>query len=441
MKGIMVVACFVLLLTLVSPTLSRADVAPAAAPAPTGPVDYKQLYEEQKKRNDELEKRISILEEKDAAEPYVTKESLPEATLNFIQQTEISGYVSSSYFYNFNNPAEHLNTGRGFDYLSDEFMINKVVLTLTKSVEYNPFDWAAGYEVQTIFGQDAEFTQASGLDLGTDGDLFIATVTVNVPVGNGLQVTAGKFGTMIGYEASLTEENANWSGGNQWTFLEPFTHTGLHSAYKPTGEIEVQFCVMNGWDNVVDNNNSKSFMGYVNYAPNDNTSVSVTGYGGPEQDDNNSNWRRGVDMVVSQKFSPKFTGVCQVDYGAESGAKVVGVGVDANGDPVAIEDGTAEWWGVGVWGIYDFTEKVQAAVRWDFVDDINGARTSDAPSRNPYPINRGQQIQSVTLTLNFKPLEQLRVSPEFRWDRSTLDDAYDGHEEQVTVGVGAAYFY
>jgi len=52
------------------PNLTRADEAPttpaqAPATAPAAATDYKQMYEEQKKRNDELEKRISLLEEKD----------------------------------------------------------------------------------------------------------------------------------------------------------------------------------------------------------------------------------------------------------------------------------------------------------------------------------------------------------------------------------------
>src|ERR1051325_5279123 len=95
------------------------------------------------KENQELRRRIELLEEKEKAAPetYVVKESVPEATLNFIKQTEISGFVSGSYTYNFNNPKNDLNTGRGYDNLHDQFMFNKLAIILAHDPDYNAFDW------------------------------------------------------------------------------------------------------------------------------------------------------------------------------------------------------------------------------------------------------------------------------------------------------------
>jgi hypothetical protein len=413
-------------------------------------VDYKKLYEEQKRRNDELERRISLLEEHNQQKPYVAKEDVPETTLGFLESVELSGFVSGSYTYNFNQPRSRANTGRGFDVRHNEFMLNKAVVTLEKPVEYNAFDWQAGFAVQALFGQDAEFTQASGLDLGTNGDLFLANVTFNIPIGNGLKVTLGKYGTLLGYEASLTEENANWSGGNQWALIEPFTHTGLALAYKISDEAEVQLLLNNGWDNVVDDDDSKSFMGYFNYAPNDNTSFTLVGYGGPEGSD--SKWRRGVEVIVTQKLTHQISATVQLDYGAESGARVRGATqitnyVDlAQTIPGSVEDvpilkGSAEWYAAGLWLTYEPSEKWNLALRTDYLNDKDGARTSQAPYRTEFPINTGQELYSVTLTLNYKPVPELRISPELRWDRSSRRDAFDGHRDQVTIGVGAAYFY
>jgi hypothetical protein len=411
-------------LTVFAPFTSRAD---DAAAGPTTAPDWKKLYEEQKQRNDSLEKRLSILEDKSTQGVYVVTEDIPEATLTFLKQTEIDGYVSASYFYNFNRPNSHENTGRGFDVRADEFMFNKFVVRVGKPVDYSAFDWQAGYSAQLIFGQDAEFTQASGLSLGDQGDLFQANVTVNVPVGNGLKATLGKFGTTMGYESTFTEENYNWSAGYLWTFVEPFTHTGVMLAYQPTPELELKVTLNNGWDDVIDNNHAKSVMGTATYTVNDKLSMALTGYGGPEQDDNVSNWRRGVDFWIDNKFTPKIEAVGQIDYGCEDG-------VDANGK-------RAEWFGLSGWLIYTFNEKWIAATRADFLHDGDGTRTSDAPSLAPLPVNNGQEICSVTLTLTYKPVEALKLAPEFRWDRSTLDTAFDGHDTQVTFGLGAAYSY
>jgi hypothetical protein len=389
--------------------------------------DYKKLYEEQQKRNDTLERRLAILEEQLGAKPYVEQESLPEATLNFLQKTEISGYVAASYFYNFNKPESRENTGRGFDVRHNEFQANKFVLKLEQPVNPNPFDWSAGYAAQVIFGQDAEFTQASGLSLGDHGDLLQAYLEVNVPVGNGLKIIFGKHATPIGYELTETEQNYNWSAGNQWTFLEPFTHTGIQLSYQINEKWDAQLLVNNGWDNVRDNNNSLSFMGRVGFAPSDKTSYSFIAFGGPEQDGNDGAWRRGVHMVADHWFTRQFNGVIQLDYGKEDEA-------DPNGND-------AEWFGAGLWLAYLPTEKWSVAVRGDWVKDGDGARTSGAPALAPFSNHKGQELYSLTLTLNIKPISELRIAPEVRWDRSSRDNAFDGHKDQVTVGVGAAYFY
>jgi len=108
------------------------------------------------------------------------------------------------------------------------------------------------------------------------------------------------------------------------------------------------------WDNVTDANSSKSFLLYLNYAPNDSTSFTAIGYGGPEQDSDNNNWRRGAEFIASRKFTPQLTGVVQLDYGIEDG-------VDANGK-------SAEWFAGGLWLTYEFMEKLNAAFRADWLD-------------------------------------------------------------------------
>jgi hypothetical protein len=420
----MAVVCLVSFLAVVPTRLSFADEGESSAVAP---VDYKQLYEEQKQRNDLLERRVGILEELVGAEPFVKKEEVTETTQGFIGGTEISGYVAGSYFYNFNNPDSRMNTGRGFDVRHDEFQINKALILFETPVEFNAFDWGAGYAVELIFGQDAEFTQSSGLDLGTQGDLLQAYVEVNVPIGNGLKVLLGKCSTELGYELNETEENYNWSGGNLWTFLVPFTHTGMRLTYPFTPEWEGALLINNGWDNVIDNNNAKSFIGRVRYTPNENDSYTFVAYGGPEQDDNTSNWRRGVNIVLDHAWTQMCRSAVQIDYGSED---------DAIGD-----GGTSDWFGLGLWLVHEPSEKWNVVLRGDFVSDPDGARTSESPYLAPFPALPGQDLYSVTLTLNVKPIEQVRIAPELRWDHSSFDTAFDGHSDQVTIGLGAAYFY
>ena len=448
MNRIVVVVC---VLAMMGHGLARADEGSTTNEVPvtaTGEPDYKKLYEEQLKRNDSLEKRVSLLEEKDKNPPYTKTEDMPENTVKFLKQVDISGYLTSSFNYNFNRPPDNLTIGQGYEYNANQFMYNSFILILQKSVDYDAFDWKAGFYTELILGQDAAYTQASGLSLGDEGDLEQAYVQVNAPLGNGVKIIFGKYVTPIGYEVVETALNANWTMGYQWTLFEPFTHTGLQLGYKISNEWEVNFYVNNGWDDVTDNNHSLSYIGRIYYTPNDKTSVTLIGFGGPEQTANNvdpgngtpgadGHWREGVDFVVTYKCTPKVNTAVQVDYGHESQAAVVGM--DVNGD--AIISGDAQWWGIGSWLTYDITEKLQAAFRADYVNDINGARSSGSPSTAPFPVNTGQELYSLTLTMNYKPVEGLRFSPEFRFDHSTLNDAFDGHDTQILTTFGAAYSF
>jgi hypothetical protein len=439
--------CLLCAAAIVAPVFSRADDAapatPSTSPPPaesTAPVDYKRLYEQQKQRNDDLEKRVGLLEQHSTQDLYVAKADLPENTVKFLKEVDISGFVSASYNYNFNQPADNLNAGQGYENNANQFMLNKFTLIAQKAVDFDAFAWKAGFFTEVILGQDAAFTQARGLSLGDNGDLEQAYVQANVPVGNGVKVIFGKYVTPLGYELVENELNPNWTMGYQWTLFEPFTHTGLQLDYKINNEWEVDFYFNNGWDVVTDNNHSFSYIGRLYYTPNDNTSYTLIGYGGPEQTAVNvdptdgvpgadGHWREGVELVVTSKCTPKLGTAIQVDYGHETAASVDHPG------------GDAQWWGIGGWLTYDFSEKLQAAFRTDYVNDLNGARSSDSPSTAPFPVNGGQEIVSVTLTLNYKPIEGLRLAPEIRFDRSTLDNGFDGRDTQVLGSVGAVYSF
>ena len=395
--------------------------------------DYKAMYEEQKKRNDDLEKRVTALEGLPGMSTQnvaLTKADIPQKSLDFLGQTEISGFVSASYLYDFN----HANpVGRLYDIHNDQFSINKFKLALEKPIDYNPTNWNAGYRVDLIFGEDAAVIHSGNpagsgnFNLGTDGDLEQAFVDVNIPVGNGLKVLLGKMVTCMGVEVIEEVANPNWSIGNQFIFVENTTQTGLQLQYKWTDKIDTEFCFFNGWDVLPDNNTGKSFMGRIGYAPDANDSIALVGYGGPEQNGNSSNWRDGVDVVINHKFNDKFNSYVQLDYGHEDNAFLSDTNTQAN----------AEWYAAGLWLTYDFTDKIELAFRQDWLKDRNGSRSGFTFG---LPVGVTPELYSSTLTLNYKPVANLQVRPEFRWDHSDKE-AYNGIHDQFTAGIGVAYLY
>jgi hypothetical protein len=368
-----------------------------------------------------LEQRIAELEGRSAPTGAVAKADITAEALDFLGQTKITGFVSASYMYNFEGVDP---TGRLYDSHHDQFMANKFKLALEKSVDFSPTNWIVGYRGDLIFGQDAEKIHSGkpagsgSFNLGQYGDLEQAYVTVNVPVGNGLKVMAGKMVTMMGVEVIEEVNNPNWSIGNQFMYVENTTQTGLQLQYKLSDKLETDFCFFDGWDVLPDNNTGKSFMGRIVVTPDDKTSLAFLGYGGPEQDGDSNNWRTGAELVASRKLCSVVTGLLQLDYGHE--------------DNVSVTSGpNAEWFAAGLWLTYDYCDKVQLALRGDYLRDKDEVRQT-----------LGKELYSGTVTLNIKPVANLQVRPEIRWDRSTNNDAYNGkHGDQVTALIGVAYLY
>src|SRR5207249_11299343 len=88
---------------------------------------------------------------------------------------------------------------------------------------------------------------------------------------------------------------------------------------------------------------------------------------------------------------------------------------------------------------YDFSSAFGLALRADYVNDENGARSS-FNGLVGFPANTGQKFGSGTATLNIRAWPNAMVRPEVRYDRSTLA-AFDGKNDQVTLALGVAYLY
>ena len=421
-------------------TMLTAGVCVAAALLASAPhvwADDQQLLDKIK----QLEQRVSELEGKSTQ--VVTQASISSATLDFLNQVHLSGYVSGSYTYDFSRGTRggvpSTIAGRLYDSNNNQFTPDKFKLVLEKPVDFSPTNWNAGFRVDLIAGKDAEVIHSTGLFGGQSFDLEQAYVKFNVPVGNGLTVLFGKHVTMLGVEVVEEVNNPNWSIGNQFMFVENTTQTGIQLAYKWNDKIDTELCVINGWDQVTDVNASKTFMARVGVTFDANTSLSLLGYGGCEQPGDNHDYRTGAEVVFNRNklFTDKLNAWVQLDYGHEDNAPL------ADGSGITTKNG--EWYAAGLWLTYDLTDKVGLAFRSDYLRDKDGVRT---PSSGTVPVTgpvtftlAPKELISETLTLNLKPFTSLQVRPEIRYDRASANTAFNGKQDQVTAEVGVAYLF
>lgn len=338
-----------------------------------------------------------------------------------IKDWQFGGNVAVSYNYNFNNPKSQLNVERVFDDKANHFDVNQAELWLEKPTSTES---PIGFGLDFTVGRDAKKIHSLGLGIGagddpTKSDVFDLTqayVTYKAPIGNGIDLRAGKFVTLHGSEVIRRTGNFNVSRSLLYGFAIPFTHTGVMASYSFTDWLSVTAGIVNGWDNTDDNNNDKSFHGMVTLTPVKDLTLTVGGTWGPEArfagDDANGPKRGLIDVVATYKPIPPLTLTANFDYGEQDD------GVFRNVATGQLK--TARWYGVAGYAQYDLTDRISFGLRGEYFVDEQGFRLGLA---SVDPSNPGTSVRAglweLTLTGRYKLLDHLFTSVEYRHDEST----------------------
>lgn len=337
------------------------------------------------------------------------------------QPFTISGYVTTSYTSSARAIGDTIIVGRAYDRRNNTFLFNVANLTLERAAPVDRV--AAGFRAEAWLGPQAALVKSAGLDLGPNADIWQAYVVLNLPMSGKdryLQLKAGKMAALVGFEVGQEALNPNAAVGYQNLLVEPFTETGVELDARLGPHIDAELRLSNGWDQVVDVNSGKTVTARVGIAPDDRTLLALAGSLGPEQVLNNSSSRAALDVVASRRFTSSATVVLQLDYGRED-----------------IAGAQATWSAAGMWLTYDRTPGASLALRADYVNDRNGARTSGVLG---FPANTGMSVGSLTATLNLKQWAHTLVRPELRFDRATLP-VFDGSRSQVSYGMVLSYVF
>jgi len=178
--------------------------------------------------------------------------------LDFLHDTTINLGLDTYYAYNFNNPVGRVNLLRAYDVLSNEFSLNQASVI----IEHAP-DVAAGRRwggrVDLQYGQATDTLQGNPLNEPRPDiyrNIFQAYGSYVVPVGKGINVDFGKWGSSLGIEGNYTKDQINYSRAFWFDFL-PFYHMGLRATIPLSDRFSINYWIVNGTNQVEATNGYK----------------------------------------------------------------------------------------------------------------------------------------------------------------------------------------
>jgi len=353
-----------------------------------------------------------------------TTAAAADSAPNFFRDITANAFLSFGYTYNLNQPADQINVLRYFDDKANNFNIDVAELVLQKAVSKAG---DAGFRVDLEAGSSIPGKeQSNGLNIGDGADLQQAFVSYIAPLGNGLRFDLGKFVTHMGYEVveGYDGYNDNYSRSLLFNYAIPISHTGVKVGYTINSMVSVMGMVVNGWDQAVDLNASKSIGAQLALTPAPPVAIYVNYIGGPEGENDNHTVRHVVDFITTYKVSDVFMLGLNADYGTENGSSAVKTGDDA------------KWSGVAGYARIGPSTGLSLGLRAETFKDDGGTR-----------MITGSKVSAseLTVTPTYKFSNNFVVRAEGRFDHADsdifTDDKGKTKKHQGTLGLNAIFVF
>ena len=393
---------------------------------------------------------------------------------------KISGAVDVTYTQNFNNPNTNLNQLRIFDTQANSFVPQVAQIMFEREATAGSALDRVGFRARLNFGAQSRFSRArTNYQPGTDSnelDFQELYGEYLAPIGNGLKIQAGKINTLVGYETINSWENPSISRSFTFGLGQAFTTTGVRVTYPVTSWATAILGVVNGWDNIEDNNRGKTLEWKVDLTPHEKFGIAFYGSYGAEQSNGNANLsvagvgtctpgatgcdptgkRTVVGSIISFKPTAKDTLILEPYYANEGNASV------SSGSQ------NARWNGILAYYTHDFNDQTQPhafsfRARGEIFEDAGGARTCAGGNNfnggtnvcagngtaygaapNAAALGIAQTLWEGTFTLQYKPAPALITRAEFRYDKSNQNVFLRGNDavsSQQTLAFQVVYLF
>ena len=346
--------------------------------------------------------------------------------LNFFKDVEVSGLVDGYYSFN-NNKVDLFSQGRAFDVRHNAFSLQMAKVSFEKkNSKENPL----GFRIELGVGESVDRVISVSDSSRNDATKHVlqAYGSYVAPIGKGLTLDFGKFYTPIGGEVVDTKDNFNYSRAFTYWYGGPFYHMGLRAKYAINDKVALTGLLVNGWDNVFENNakgSGKSVGGQISLSPNSKFTVVQSYLVGKEAPLANvpdkslrDNVRHIADTLATVYVNDKLTLMGEYTLGAD-------------GD----NDGKrGKWQAYASYLRYALNSRMAFSPRFEIFKDRSGLRSGV-----------GQTLKGLTLTQEFKLIDNFITRVEFRRDFSDKNFFTNAggaaRNNQNTFIIGLSYFF
>ena len=330
----------------------------------------------------------------------------------FFRGTEVGGLVDAHYDW-FSTRPEGDAQYRNFDTRHDQFRVAMAQIWIAKAPTA---DSRAGYKVRVSGGPASTIVQS--LEPGSSPVLQAIEegfISYLAPIGKGLQFDVGKFVTQHGAEVIEAKDNWNYSRSLLFSLAIPYYHSGVRASYVANDKISFMATLVNGWNNVVENNSAKTFGAQVIVKPTAALSLVQNYMAGPEQTNNSADWRQLSDTTVTYIFNPKLSVMGNYDYGTDS-----------------VAGSRVHWQGVAAYAKVQMKPWLAFSPRFEIYDDASGFTTGVV-----------QTLKEGTATLELKPTDTFMWRIEYRSEFSDTPvfKMRDGEMKKTQKSLAFGFLY
>ncbi len=377
----------------------------------------------------DAEKKMETKAEDKKAEPAAPAGPVP-GTVTY------SGLLDGYYQINFQR--KNPNPTRAFDY-HNNFGLSLAELNVTRTAGKGlPFGFTGTFTLGDT-PPVVQATEPGNRDGFKNIQQLYLTYTPHL-LGRDIAIDFGKFVTPFGNEVIESTSNDNYSRGLVFEYAIPFYHAGFRFATPISKKINFTGGIVNGWNNVREDNDAKSF--FVSFAWNPDAHFTgilnymggaegVGAYGGAATLDKTYISTNLLEFVPVFNLSSKLKLAGDIVLGSGAGTTPITTGMTTANGRIS-----GNWLGLAAYAKYQWTPQMATALRVEQFEDMPGAGNFGLRTGN----TGYTKLRSLTVTAEYAAFHNKLITRlEYRHDKTSQNFFGTGKSDQDTLSLSEAY--